>query len=291
MATKSSQVRINPAKKGLYSNIDAKRKRIAAGSGEKMRKPGSPGAPTNANFRAAAKTAKRNPIGKSIAGEHLFNLGSNYFAAVTLTGYNDYYAQIFYKTTDSSGFTEEQIVPDYKPRHFSTAKAAINSVMKYASKNKLKSNPITETLIYGLPLGEKRDYMEELLYAGGQLLNKTQIQQVFDAASAQGWHSFRVVGFDPTVPPNFMKAIKSGKKTTRTNPSKRSSSRSAVVQNPAAKKPKKVYTVSIMQDGLHTKFMGLANFFTFAEAENYSRYLAKQHPNWSIRVHDNRAMK
>jgi hypothetical protein len=88
-----------------------------------------------------------------------------------------------------------------------------------------------------------------------------------------------------------MKAIKSGKKTTRTNPSKRSSSRSAVVQNPAAKKPKKVYTVSIMQDGLHTKFMGLANFFTFAEAENYSRYLAKQHPNWSIRVHDNRAMK
>jgi hypothetical protein len=63
------------------------------------------------------------------------------------------------------------------------------------------------------------------------------------------------------------------------------------VPNPATKKPKKVYTVSIMQDGLHTKFMGLANFFTFAEAENYSRYLSKQHPNLSIRVHDNRAMK
>jgi hypothetical protein len=71
MATKSSQVRINPAKKGLYSNIDAKRKRIAAGSGEKMRKPGSPGAPTNANFRAAAKTAKRNPMGeKFVVGKY-----------------------------------------------------------------------------------------------------------------------------------------------------------------------------------------------------------------------------
>ena len=44
---------------GLYKNIDKKRKRIAAGSGEKMRSPGSEGAPTNASFRAAAKTAKK----------------------------------------------------------------------------------------------------------------------------------------------------------------------------------------------------------------------------------------
>ena len=42
----------------LYRNIHAKRKRIAAGSGEKMRKPGAPGAPTAANFKRAAKTAK-----------------------------------------------------------------------------------------------------------------------------------------------------------------------------------------------------------------------------------------
>ena len=42
------------------ANIHAKRKRIAAGSGEKMRKPGSKGAPTAANFKRAAKTAKRN---------------------------------------------------------------------------------------------------------------------------------------------------------------------------------------------------------------------------------------
>ena len=43
--------------KGLYANIHAKRKRIKAGSKEKMRKPGDKGAPTAANFRAAAKTA------------------------------------------------------------------------------------------------------------------------------------------------------------------------------------------------------------------------------------------
>jgi hypothetical protein len=47
------------AKQGLYSNIHAKRKRIASGSGEKMRKPGSKGAPTAAAFKRSAKTAKK----------------------------------------------------------------------------------------------------------------------------------------------------------------------------------------------------------------------------------------
>ena len=44
---------------GLYANIHAKRKRIAAGSGEKMRSVGSKGAPTAAQFKRAAKTAKK----------------------------------------------------------------------------------------------------------------------------------------------------------------------------------------------------------------------------------------
>jgi hypothetical protein len=44
--------------KGLYANINAKRERIKAGSGEKMRKPGAKGAPTAAAFKASAKTAK-----------------------------------------------------------------------------------------------------------------------------------------------------------------------------------------------------------------------------------------
>jgi hypothetical protein len=46
-------------KPGLYANINAKRKRIAEGSGEKMKKPGTKGAPTKADFKQAAKTAKK----------------------------------------------------------------------------------------------------------------------------------------------------------------------------------------------------------------------------------------
>ena len=46
-------------KVGLYENIHKKRARIAAGSGEKMRKPGTPGAPTAQAFKKAAKTVRK----------------------------------------------------------------------------------------------------------------------------------------------------------------------------------------------------------------------------------------
>jgi len=46
-------------KKGLYANIQAKRKRIKAGSGESMRKPGTKGAPTAKAFKQAKKTARK----------------------------------------------------------------------------------------------------------------------------------------------------------------------------------------------------------------------------------------
>jgi len=46
-------------KQGLYANIHAKRERIEAGSKEKMRKPGSKGAPSAADFKKSAKTAKK----------------------------------------------------------------------------------------------------------------------------------------------------------------------------------------------------------------------------------------
>jgi hypothetical protein len=46
------------SKPGLYANIHAKKARIAAGSGEKMRKPGAKGAPTAKAFKESAKTAK-----------------------------------------------------------------------------------------------------------------------------------------------------------------------------------------------------------------------------------------
>ena len=48
-------------KTGLYANINAKKARIAAGSGEKMNKVGSKAAPTAADFKQAAKTAKKKP--------------------------------------------------------------------------------------------------------------------------------------------------------------------------------------------------------------------------------------
>lgn len=47
------------AKAGLYANINAKRKRIAAGSGETMRKPGTPGAPKLKDFVKSKLTAKK----------------------------------------------------------------------------------------------------------------------------------------------------------------------------------------------------------------------------------------
>jgi len=47
------------SKPGLYANIHAKRARIKAGSGEKMRKPGAPGAPTAKAFKESAKTTKK----------------------------------------------------------------------------------------------------------------------------------------------------------------------------------------------------------------------------------------
>jgi len=46
-------------KRGLYANINAKRERIKAGSGETMRKPGQKGAPTAKAFKDSAKTAKK----------------------------------------------------------------------------------------------------------------------------------------------------------------------------------------------------------------------------------------
>ena len=56
----------SPAKPGLYANIQAKRERIAAGSGERMRQPGDKGAPTKADFDESAKTAKTGIIRRAM---------------------------------------------------------------------------------------------------------------------------------------------------------------------------------------------------------------------------------
>jgi len=52
-------------KKGLYANIFAKKQRILKGSGEKMRKPGTKGAPTADAFKQSAKTAKMKTGGSA----------------------------------------------------------------------------------------------------------------------------------------------------------------------------------------------------------------------------------
>jgi len=54
-------------KKGLYANIHAKRERIAEGSGEKMRRVGSKGAPTAEAFKKSARTAKMKDGGTSLS--------------------------------------------------------------------------------------------------------------------------------------------------------------------------------------------------------------------------------
>ena len=58
----SARMKKKPA--GLYANIAAKRDRIAAGSGERMRKTGSKGSPTAEAFRKSALTVKNKPKGK-----------------------------------------------------------------------------------------------------------------------------------------------------------------------------------------------------------------------------------
>jgi hypothetical protein len=56
-------------KDGLYANIHRKRRRIEAGSGEKMRQPGQKGAPTAESFRRSAKTAKKTPKTRNMYAE------------------------------------------------------------------------------------------------------------------------------------------------------------------------------------------------------------------------------
>ena len=64
-----------------------------------------------------------------------------------------------------------------------------------------------EIIIYGLPGGEKRDYMEDIL-ANFPATDKASvnIEKVKAAAAAQGWHSFRIAYYNGE-PPNFAAAI------------------------------------------------------------------------------------
>lgn len=71
---------------GLYENIHAKRERIAEGSGERMRKPGAPGAPTAEAFRESAKTAKAKGGGVSLSVGRGEKLPASQGAGLTAKG-------------------------------------------------------------------------------------------------------------------------------------------------------------------------------------------------------------
>ena len=90
------------------------------------------------------------------------------------------------------------------------AEMARSGAFKKATKR--KANPITETVIWGLAPGENRDYMEEIMYGGGQKLTKEQINMVIAAATKAGYHSFRIGGIDMTKKPNFAGAVKTTKR-------------------------------------------------------------------------------
>lgn len=71
---------------GLYENINAKRKRIAEGSGEKMRRVGSKGAPTPEAFRESAKTARMKDGGPALAISRGEKLPASQGAGLTAKG-------------------------------------------------------------------------------------------------------------------------------------------------------------------------------------------------------------
>ena len=75
---------------GLYANIHAKQKRIAEGSGEKMRKVGAKDAPTAADFRESAKTAKLKDGGVSLAVGRGEKLSTKQGAGLTQKGREKY---------------------------------------------------------------------------------------------------------------------------------------------------------------------------------------------------------
>jgi hypothetical protein len=75
---------------GLYDNINAKRERIAEGSGERMRKPGAKGAPTAEAFRESAKTAKMKEGGPSLAVGRGEKLPTKQGAGLTQKGRDKY---------------------------------------------------------------------------------------------------------------------------------------------------------------------------------------------------------
>jgi hypothetical protein len=112
------------AKPGLYANIHAKRKRIAAGSKEKMRRPGTKGAPTAKQFKQAAKTAKKMFAGGIIPDPSMA------IAMAQQASPQDY---VNYKM---SGETQSKVAP--AEQKYDAVKQKFQRLQKYRQKKKMR---------------------------------------------------------------------------------------------------------------------------------------------------------
>lgn len=97
-------------------------------------------------------------------------------------------------------------------------KQAVAVALSEERAGKVKRNPITETVIWGLAPGETRDYMEDVMYGGGRVLTKEEIEKVIAAATAAGYHSFRIGGIDMSKAPDFSKSVATKTRRRKTNP-------------------------------------------------------------------------
>lgn len=133
---RAGKLKKNP---GLYANINAKKKRIAAGSGEKMRKPGEPGRPTAQAFIDSAKTAKRNPV-----DDVEIHLGGNKYGIIRTAG-DGYGGQIFtafYAQKSKTGIGNEVVTDLIESKDFKTRKGAIAYLVAQGRKpNPNKAKP------------------------------------------------------------------------------------------------------------------------------------------------------
>jgi len=123
---------------GLYDNINAKRARIAAGSDERMRKPGSKGAPTQQAFEQSAMTAKQNPVKNDD-----IPLGNKMLGDIKSYGNKLHVATIYqYYSTGVPG--EQKQYQFIDSRNFSTQGGAMRYLKRYSEKyikNPDKSKP------------------------------------------------------------------------------------------------------------------------------------------------------
>jgi len=128
---------------GLYDNINAKRARISAGSGEKMRKPGQAGRPTAEAFEQSAMTAKRNPEAIPYANKadvEKFYLGGKMYAEIVKKSNNsyDYVVYQMYSTGVPGEKPREQF---FDSKNYKTKAGAMRGLEKYVQRLGYKINP------------------------------------------------------------------------------------------------------------------------------------------------------